>query len=74
LKDEGKVGRGDRKADVRLVMKDEIFQQLAEGEKSAQFVTESRERLICSRSLFMQGKFKVKGVSFPVVWRRGPDL
>jgi len=55
-------------------MKDEIFQQLAEGEKSAQFVTESRERLICSRSLFMQGKFKVKGVSFPVVWRRGPDL
>lgn len=66
MKNEGKVGKGDRKADVRLVMKDEIFQQLAEGEKSAQFVTEGRGRLICSRSLFRQGKFKVKGVSFPI--------
>jgi len=36
LKEEGKVGRGDKKADVRLVMKDEIFQQLAEGKKNAQ--------------------------------------
>jgi len=48
LKEEGKVGKGDKKADVRLVMKDEIFQQLAEGKANAQ-------------SLFMQGKFKVKG-------------
>lgn len=30
------MGRGDKKADVRLIMKDEIFQQLAEGKKNAQ--------------------------------------
>jgi hypothetical protein len=36
LKNEGKVGKGDKKADVRLVMNDEIFQQLAEGKKNAQ--------------------------------------
>jgi hypothetical protein len=38
LKEEGKVGRGDKKADVRLIMKDEIFQQLAEGKANAQYL------------------------------------
>jgi SCP-2 sterol transfer family len=38
LKEEGKVGKGDKKADVRLVMKDEIFQQLAEGKANAQYL------------------------------------
>jgi len=38
LKDEGKVGKGDKKADVRLVMKDEVFQQLAEGKANAQYI------------------------------------
>ena len=36
MKEEGKVGKGLKKADVRLVMKDEIFQLLAEGKKNAQ--------------------------------------
>jgi phage gp16-like protein len=38
LKEEGKVGEGDKKADVRLVMKDEVFQQLTEGKKNAQYI------------------------------------
>jgi SCP-2 sterol transfer family len=37
LKDEGKVGKGEKDADVRLVMKDEIFQQLADGKANAQY-------------------------------------
>jgi phage gp16-like protein len=39
LKEEGKVGKGDKKADIRLVMKDEIFQQLAEGKANAQYLS-----------------------------------
>jgi hypothetical protein len=34
LKDEGKVGRCEKDADV---MKDEIFQQLADGKANAQY-------------------------------------
>jgi putative sterol carrier protein len=33
---EGKVGKGETEPDVLLVMKDEIFQQLAEGKANAQ--------------------------------------
>jgi phage gp16-like protein len=38
LKEEGKVGKGHKNADVRLIMKDEIFQQLAEGKANAQYI------------------------------------
>jgi len=37
LKEEGKVGKGEKKSDVRLIMKDEIFQQLTEGKANAQY-------------------------------------
>jgi hypothetical protein len=43
LKDEGKVGKGEKDADVRLVMKDEIFQQLADGKANAQYNPLSRD-------------------------------
>jgi len=36
LKDEGTVGQGEKKADVRLVMNDEVFKQLADGKANAQ--------------------------------------
>jgi putative sterol carrier protein len=58
LKDEGKVGKGEKDADVRLVMKDEIFQQLADGKANAQY-NSLFDGLISNRSLFMQGKYKV---------------
>jgi SCP-2 sterol transfer family len=59
LKEEGKVGKGEKQADVRLVMKDEIFQQLAEGKASAQYIPLWMHSDTCDRSLFMSGKFKV---------------
>ena len=40
-------------------MKDEIFQQLAEGKANAQYVPSLQCTQRVFRSLFMQGKFKV---------------
>lgn len=47
LKEEGKVGKGAKKADVRLIMKDEIFQQLAEGKSNAQYQSHLSALVTC---------------------------
>lgn len=64
LKDEGNVGKGEKNADVRLVMKDEMFQQLAKRNANAQYII-FHSSSDTFRSLFMQGKIQIQGILKP---------